>query len=224
MPDFNIDNLKKNWQEQDVKPKYDNNEILKMLNRKSRNYVKYIFWISIFEFLLFLGITVYYLFDGGHPNSFINLLTRLGIKETPQIQAGYEHLDFFMKILSLFITAFFMIRFYINYKKINIEENLKQLIIRIINFKRTVNIFILTNLALLVVFTLTLAFFIFNTLSQQNIHLNDKTLTGFVFGFVITLMISIILAWLYYRIVYGIILKKLNKNLHQLKEVEEQTE
>ena len=43
MPEFDLDSLKKTWQEQPVQPKYDDKEILQMLNRKSRNYIKYIF-------------------------------------------------------------------------------------------------------------------------------------------------------------------------------------
>ena len=46
MPNFDLDNLKSTWQKQLVENKYNDNEILKMLNKKSRNYMKYIFWIS----------------------------------------------------------------------------------------------------------------------------------------------------------------------------------
>jgi len=48
MPDFDLDNLKKTWQEQEVRPKYDGAQIEAMLNKSSRNYVKYILWIIIF--------------------------------------------------------------------------------------------------------------------------------------------------------------------------------
>ena len=47
MAEFDIDQLKKTWQEQDKEQLYNKNEILEMLNQKSRNYVKYILWISI---------------------------------------------------------------------------------------------------------------------------------------------------------------------------------
>ena len=56
--DFNIDDLKKSWQEQPVPEVYQSSEIEAMLNKSSRNYVKYILWISIAELLLFFGITV----------------------------------------------------------------------------------------------------------------------------------------------------------------------
>ena len=63
MPEFDLDSFKKTWQEQPVQKKYDDNEILKMLNRKSRNYVKYIFWISVAEFLLFSVMGIFYFFQ-----------------------------------------------------------------------------------------------------------------------------------------------------------------
>ncbi|MGZ5265037.1 MAG: beta-carotene 15,15'-monooxygenase, partial [Kaistella sp.] len=60
MPEFDLDNFKKTWQEQEVQPKYNSTEIEAMLNKSSRNYVKYILWISIAEFLIILGMNFYY--------------------------------------------------------------------------------------------------------------------------------------------------------------------
>jgi hypothetical protein len=67
MPEFDLDSFKKTWQEQPVQEKYDNNEILQMLNKKSRNYVKYIFWISVFEFLFFTLIGLFYIIQERNP-------------------------------------------------------------------------------------------------------------------------------------------------------------
>jgi hypothetical protein len=63
MPEFDLDNLKKTWQEHKVEPKYSNTEIEAMLNKSSRNYVKYILWISIAEFLVILCLNIYYTFS-----------------------------------------------------------------------------------------------------------------------------------------------------------------
>jgi hypothetical protein len=52
--DFDIDDLKKSWQEQKVTEVYETSEIEAMLNKKSRNYVKYIFWISLLNFYFLL--------------------------------------------------------------------------------------------------------------------------------------------------------------------------
>ena len=100
------------------------------------------------------------------------------------------------------------------------ESNLKKFILQIVRFRKTVNAFILTNIGLLVVFTAVLTFFVFRTMAAQEIHLNNPTLIGFVTGIVITLLLSIALIWLYYRVVYGILVNRLGRNLKQLEEIE----
>jgi hypothetical protein len=60
--DFDIDDLKKSWQEQKVPEVYETSEIEAMLNKKSRNYVKYIFWISLVEFLFCFAQHLYHFF------------------------------------------------------------------------------------------------------------------------------------------------------------------
>lgn len=220
MPEFDIDNFKKTWQEQEVQPKYNSTEIEAMLNKSSRNYVKYILWISIAEFLVILCMNIYYTFLGDDSNSFIKILGRLGIQNSADLKTNFDQLYFILKIISLIMTAFFVVSFYQNYRRINIELNLKKLILQIIRFKKTVNLFILANIFLLIIFTLVLTVFTFSVLSEQNIHLNHPTLIGFMVGLVVMTVISVLLIWVYYRVVYGIILKRLSKNLGELQKID----
>ncbi|PRB05649.1 beta-carotene 15,15'-monooxygenase [Chryseobacterium sp. MYb7] len=222
MPEFDLDSLKKTWQEQPVQPKYDNKEILQMLNRKSRNYVKYIFWISVVEFLFFSVLGLFYLFPEEESDSFRKMLERLGAQEAPEVENNFGHVYLAIKILSLLITAYFVFKFYQNYRKIKIEENLKGLITRIIKFKTTVNAFILISIVLLVVFTFVLTAFIFYTLNSQNIQPSGSNLTIIIVGIVVSTLLAISMIWFYYRLVYGTIIRKLDKNLNQLKEIDSQ--
>ncbi len=220
MPDFNIDDLKKTWQEQEVRPKYGNSDILEMLNHKSRNYVKYILWISVIEFLFFTGLSVFYIFKSEDTNSFISAMEKLGVQKTPELQQEFSHLYNLLKAVSFLITGFFVVKFYQNYRRINLEANLKKFILQIIVFRKTVNHFILANIVLLILFTGILTIFIFRTISAQNITLEQPTFIGFLTGIGIATLGSVGLIWLYYRIVYGIIMKKLGRNLSQLKDIE----
>jgi len=222
MPEFDLDSLKKTWQEQPVQPKYDNNEILQMLNRKSRNYVKYIFWISVVEFLFFSVLGLFYLFPEEESESFRKMLERLGAQEAPEVENNFGHVYLAIKILSLLITAYFVFKFYQNYRKIKIEENLKGLITRIIKFKTTVNAFILISIVLLVIFTFVLTAFIFYTLNSQNIQPSGSNITIIIVGIVVSTLLAISMIWFYYRLVYGTIIRKLDKNLNQLKEIDSQ--
>ncbi|WP_336717542.1 beta-carotene 15,15'-monooxygenase [Chryseobacterium mucoviscidosis] len=222
MPEFDLDSFKKTWQEQPVQEKYDYNEILQMLNKKSRNYVKYIFWISVFEFLFFTLIGLFYIIQGKESNSFINILTKLGVQRTSELENTFDNIYLVLKVLSLAITAYFVFKFYQNYKVIKIEENLKKFILQIITFKKTVNAFILINIALLITFTSIFTIFVFYILNTQNVEITNSTLIGFVAGIIISTVFTVIMVWLYYRVVYGIIIKKLDKNLIQLKEIDSQ--
>lgn len=222
MPEFDLDSFKKTWQEQPVQPKYNDNEILKMLNNKSRNYMKYIFWISVVEFLFFSVLGVFYLIQSNDSDSFLNILEKMGVHKNSQLVTKLDNIYLIVKILSLVVTGFFVFKFYQNYRKIRIEEDLKLFIIRIITFKKTVNAFILTNIGLLLILISALIGFTFYILNAQNIELNASTFTGFIVGIIVSTILCVILIWVYYRLVYGIIMSRLDKNLNQLKEIESQ--
>uniref|UniRef100_A0AAU6WNL3 Uncharacterized protein n=1 Tax=Chryseobacterium endophyticum TaxID=1854762 RepID=A0AAU6WNL3_9FLAO len=124
--------------------------------------------------------------------------------------------------MSLSVTAYFVFRFYQNYKGIKVEENLKKFILKIIQFKKTVNAFILINIVLLVTFTSIFTVFVFYILNTQKIEITNSTIVGFIAGMVISTVFTVVMVWLYYRVVYGIIIKKLDRNLTQLKEIDSQ--
>ncbi|KPE49388.1 beta-carotene 15,15'-monooxygenase [Chryseobacterium indologenes] len=222
MPDFDLDSFKKTWQEQPVQPKYNSDEILQMLNRKSRNYVKYIFWISVVELLFFSVLGLFYFFQGDESDSFRKILEKLGAQESPELENNFDLAYLAIKVISLLITAYFVLKFYQNYRKIKIEENLKGLIIRIIKFKKTVNAFILISIAILVAFTLVFTAFLFYILNSQNIQPSNSNLTIVIVGTIVSTVLCVLLIWLYYRLVYGIIIRKLDKNLKQLKDIDSQ--
>ncbi len=222
MPEFDIDSLKESWQKQPKKPTYDSRQIELMLNKSSRNYVKYILWISVIEFFLILGANLYYSFSGEENSGLLNVLAKLGLKDSESFQQTLSLLYLTLKIVSLSMTAVFVYFFYVNYRKISVEANLKKLILQIIKFKRTVQLFILANIALVILFTVIVGVFTFFLLAQQDIHLTNPTLLGFILGLLLMMLISVLLIWVYYRLVYGFILKRLGKNLQQLKKIEEE--
>lgn len=222
MPEFDIDSLKKTWQNQPAEERYDQKQILSMLNHRSRNYVKYIFWISAGEFLVFLVLGVLYVFQSEEDNSLITILQKIGVRKTFELQMDFEHLYFLMKVLSLVVTGYFAVSFYRNYRKISVEENLKLLIERIIRFRKTISHYITANFILIFLYIGGLMLFIYKVLNLQQIQLSNPTLVGFITGIVATSIISFVLLWVYYRLVYGIINRRLGKNLEQLKDIERQ--
>ncbi|WP_027383774.1 hypothetical protein [Epilithonimonas caeni] len=218
--DFDIDSLKKTWQDQTISDGYDQDEIEVMLNRKSRNYVKYILWISIAEFVIFGLINFIALFSADFHTDFTNILNKLQIKNQSQVEFSLDRIYNWMKIVSLLITGIFVIIFYRNYKKITIESDLKKFITHILDFKKAVNLFIFSNIILLLLFIGSFTSFIIFTIRQQNIKIDNPTFWGLVTGVIFSLLICIIIILLYYRIAYGIILKRLSWNLKQLEKID----
>lgn len=220
MPEFDLDSFKKTWQEQPVRPKYDNDEILQMLNKKSRNYVKYIFLISVIEFVLFTAFGLFYIIQNKESNTFLNSLQKLGIEKNDQMQNILDNIYLIIKIFTLMITGYFVVKFYKNYRRIKVEEDLKEFISRIIRFKKTVNAFILINILIVVAFTSALTIFGIYAINKQNTELANSSTIAFIASFIISTVLCVVLIWGYYRLVYGILIKRLDKNLTQLKEID----
>ena len=218
--DFDIDALKKTWKDQVISDEYNQDEIEVMLNKKSRNYVKYILWISIAEFIVFGLINFISVFSNDFHTDFTNILNKLQIRNQPDVEFSLDKIYNSMKILSLFITGIFVVVFYLNYKKIDVESNLKKFIIHIIKFKKTVNLFIFSNVLLLVLFIGSLISLLTITIRRQNIHVDNPTFWSLLIAVSLSLLISVMLILLYYKLAYGIILKRLSKNLKQLEKID----
>ncbi|WP_313098936.1 beta-carotene 15,15'-monooxygenase [Epilithonimonas sp.] len=222
--DFDIDSLKKSWQEQVISDGYNQDEIEVMLNKKSRNYVKYILWISVAEFLVFGVINFITIFSGDFHTDLTNILNKLQIRNQPEVEFSLDKIYNSMRILSFFITGIFVVVFYLNYKKIDVESNLRKFIIHIIKFKKTVNLFIFSNVLLLVLFIASLISLLTVTIRRQNIHVDNPTFWSLIIAVSLSLLISIVLILLYYKLAYGIILKRLSKNLKQLEKIDSEKE
>lgn len=216
MPNFDIDSLKKTWQEQPIPTAYEQEEIQQMLHKKSRNYVKYIWIISLAEFLLFLILGISYLSTNTDTNDLILVMQEMNLYPNEAIQQQISLFMNIMKFTGLGISFAFMVRFYFNYKNIKINDNLKNFILRIKKSRGTVNQFIIVNFILFFIHILGIIFFISRLAYLQK----GSFPTPFLVFFCISTLIGAGVLWLYYRIIYGIIMKKLNRNLTQLKEIE----
>ncbi|WP_312323038.1 beta-carotene 15,15'-monooxygenase [Soonwooa sp.] len=222
--DFNIDDLKSVWQNQKVEEAYQQSDIEAMLNTKSRNYVKYLLWISLLEFFIFITLLIYSLVSKDDHVNFREILSRLHLQNQNEILHTMDKIYLVIKILSLSLTGIFVYLFYKSYRRISVEDNLKQFILRIISFKRKVNAFIIINVILLVVYIVSFSIYLSIVMGEQSVQLSETTKLGFIIGIIVALLLSILLIILYYKIFYGILLKRLSKNLEQLRLIETEKE
>ena len=129
--------LKKDWKKEDKTfPKLSYNDIYNMILKKSSSIVKWIFIISILEFVFWVFISF------GLKASGFNL-------ELDGIERNFGFIA--ITIFSYAVLAYFFYKFYINYKTINSTDNAKTLMENILKTRRTVKQYVFFNLLVLVI-------------------------------------------------------------------------
>jgi hypothetical protein len=206
-----LDLLKKDWQKSDNSfDQVSEIEIYKMIHKKSSSIVKWILIISILEVLLWTCLSFCFDSDGY-------------LKQMNQI----EFIQYF-EVFTYFnygVILFFIYLFYKNYITISTTASTRQLMSDILKTRKTVQYYVWYNLGMLVI-TLIIGFIIAFAYNPEMSILKDKIATN---GKVMALTIGILILttlllfgafWLFYRVVYGILLRRLYANYKELKKID----
>lgn len=208
--------LKKQWQtsEQEL-PKLSYTDIHQMLLKKSSSIVKWIFLISIAE-LLFWTILAFFV-----PESSKAINNSIGLKTTFLV----------VNIVHYLIFAGFIYLFYRNYNSIKVTDTIKELMRSILDTRKTVKYFVIYNVGASVLLMLCVNLFYY-TKKDELYRLMVQNYEGYgaipqesftsVF-FISQLAISLVfigLIILFYRVLYGILLKRLKRNYSELEKIE----
>ncbi|MEY8848435.1 hypothetical protein AB9K26_06455 [Psychroserpens sp. XS_ASV72] len=206
--------LKKDWQKgNDNYPKLSYQEIYSMILKKSSSIVKWIFIISILEFVFWIVIS-FGLKASGYSMDIEGLEKKFGFIA--------------ITILSYGILAYFFYRFYMNYKTINTADTAKNLMENILKTRRTVKQYVFFNLVVLVIGVAYMMPIAINQDENSRALLEQATANGELLKYyasialvtIIALAIGIAILLLFYWLIYGILLKRLNRNYHELKKLE----
>lgn len=208
--------LKKDWQKKTADlPRLSYEEIHKMIWKKSSSIVKWILIISILEFTL--------------PQL---LIFAPPMEEAMQI---YDHIGvsnylFALSLLIYAVALYFIFQFYQRFKEISVLDNSKNLMKKILRTRKTVKHYVLFSLSMIMV---TIIIMIIGVYLKQDIteivpELKDKLqdispdklkitlmLTIGIMGIVLTLVMGCV-----YFLLYGLLLRKLNKNYAELRQLE----
>ena len=132
------------------------------------------------------------------------------------------------EMISLLILLFFIFKFYKNYKKISFDSTSKDLLKSIVNTRKTVETYVKITIG----YSITTAYILLGMIMINHgdfqAIIQKFSEKGGVFLFYIilffTILISIVIIygfmWLFYKLLYGILLKKLLKNYHEIKQME----
>lgn len=211
--------LKKDWQTKEgTMPKLSYDEIYSMLWKKSSSIVKWIFIISIIEFVL---PHLLYLLPAVREGMGIDFYEQLGVKN---LMIG-------ISVFNYIVVFYFIFQFYKRYKEISVLESARDLMRRIIRTRRTVKHYIIFALSLFLFTFLAIATAIYLSDGEHLItvlNLDDaatklsparlKAVISFVF--VITGILFTALIGLIYFLIYGLLIRKLGRNYNELKRLE----
>lgn len=208
-----LDILKQNWkkQEEDL-PRLSYDQIYKMLWKKSSSIVKWIFVISIVELLLSTLLSI-----GLADADYWAQMEELNLKSFTIGQY----------IFSYSITFYFIYRFYRNYKKISATDDAATLMRNIIKTRKTVK----TYIAFVLIFSgLFSVFFAVFAIRHHQMLTNVEEASKYTFDMldwvkfivvgIVILGVFLCALWLFYKLIYGILLRRLRSNYKELKKLE----
>jgi len=208
--------LKQKWQsqEQDL-PVLSYKDIYSMLLKKSSSIVKWIFIISIAELLLWAALSLFV------PESSKRFMADMGI----------DDLMLVFTILNYVVVAVFLFLFYRNYTAIKTTDTIKNLMANILRTRKTVRYFVIYNVGSMILGLLCINVYFFlnqDKLQQALIHdypnyekipMEQITSVYFIAQLIVG-VIMVLLLLLFYRVIYGILLKRLKRNYRELKKIE----
>ncbi|MBI9040672.1 hypothetical protein [Lutibacter sp.] len=204
-----LDILKRDWKKQEATlPKISYDDIYKMIHKKSSSIVKWILIISILELLFWSGLNLLI------PDSYLEIYEKFNLKTFLLVT----------QIIHYVVVVIFIYFFYNNYKAICVSENTNLLMKRIIKTRKTVNYYVYYNIIVYVLLSIILNVVMFSNpetlidaLNPENLNIDgDKFLNIMLIVQIVTLIIMLGLLCLYYRIIYGILLRRLSKNYKEL--------
>ena len=199
--------LKKDWKKQEkALPQYKIEELRQMVYKRSNSLIRNIFIISIVEFLSSCALSVWLIDD-----EYWQLVTHLHLKTVTQI----------LLVTSYAITLFFIYLFYHNYKKITPQDSTRVLMKKILRTRMTVRYYIIyilisTGLSSILYFIFSLKY------PMPETDLNLSGINGLiVIGIgILFIGVALLLVWLVYTLLYGILLRKLKRNYENLKKID----
>ncbi|WP_456421067.1 hypothetical protein [Lutibacter sp.] len=205
--------LKKDWKKQNASyPQLTYNEIYKLIHKKSSSIVKWIFIICIAEFVFWTLINLLI------PDSFLVIYEKFHLKTILNISY----------IIQYIVIITFIYLFYKNYNSISVIDNTSLLMKKIIKTRKTVNYYVYLNIILNVILSFIVNFVMFSNEDILNEVFNssrttidsDKFFNIMLIAQIIGLFVLVGFLLLYYRVIYGILLRKLTKNYKELEELE----
>lgn len=206
-----LDLLKQDWNKDHSDYKnYDAPEIYSLLHKKSSSIVKTLFYISVAELVFWVLI------------SYVPYFCSDSMKQ--RLEESYENPWFVgLTVLGFVVIAVFVYLLYSSYKSISTTDNVRRLMKRILRTRKVIKYYVLYNLIMIFISVPLSLYFEFeqNPVFHDEVeHMNNTQMMILLGVTIVVTAILVGLIWLFYRLLYGILLKRLNRNYEELKRFE----
>jgi hypothetical protein len=210
---MDLDGYKKTWENQPEETNAVSKiDIYKMAHSKSSSVVKWIFIIGVLELVFWTALNFIV------PDKYI------------EVYKDFDLMGFIKvyTILHYIVIFLFLILFYKNYSSISITDSTKRLMNKILRVRKTVKYYVYYNLAGIVVTNVIVTAIMFSkpdnlvkVMNPDGLNVDANTVLSMTLIFlIITVLIVFLIFWLFYKVTYGKLLKKLNKNYKELDSLE----
>ncbi|WP_136481959.1 hypothetical protein [Cognatitamlana onchidii] len=206
-----LDLLKKDWNKKPENKKLTAQDIYPMLQKKSSSIVKTLFYISIAELVFWTLINIIPYFtspayrtqlDNVYTNKFVLVL---------------------INVISYAIIGLFIYLLFKAYKSISVTDNAKKLMESILKTRKIVSYYVIYNLSIAFISMVVGLYFGIKhnpEISAKLEHSSNYEIFV-IYGFLtIFTVVFVLLLWLFYKLIYGLLLRRLNKNYKELKKLE----
>lgn len=206
---MDLDKYKKTWdnQPEETSP-VSTIDIYKMAHSKSSSVVKWIFIIGLLEVAFWAGLNFLV------PDDYM------------KVYSDFNLIDFlnYYFILHYIVIALFLVLFYKNYTSVSAVDNTKKLMSNILRVRKTVKYYVYYNLGGFVLATIIVNSVMFSnpevlaeTMNPEKLNVDINTLLSVtLITQIVAILIMLLILWLFYKVTYGNLLKKLNKNYSEL--------
>jgi len=203
-----LDALKKEWKNQKFELQLTKDELHQLTQKKSVSSIKWIFIFSCFEFFAYL------LFPFFIPDYF----------EAFEYYRSIHLYNFSILVnaLGYIILSYFMVQFYLNYRKIKTSNSIAFLIETIISSRKSVNKYVAYNISL---FLLFIIFVLINAFKYDENYIellsigssiNEDSIVKMVIAIIVIMIMVLSVLLVFYYIIYGRYFYRLKKLIEEL--------
>jgi|TARA_Y100000389_G_scaffold156321_1_gene157164 hypothetical protein len=203
-----LDALKKEWKNQKFDLQLSRDELHQLTQKKSVSSIKWIFIFSCFEFFAYL------LFPFFIPDYF----------EAFEYYRSIHLYNFSILVnaLGYIILSYFMVQFYLNYRKIKTSNSIAFLIETIISSRKSVNKYVAYNISL---FLLFIIFVLINAFKYDENYIellsigstiNEDSIVKMVIAIIVIMIMVLSVLLVFYYIIYGRYFYRLKKLIEEL--------